>query len=72
MRPWYDATHTDALGRVWRCANACPPIPWRGADWHATRDGYEPGDDIVEAETLDKLRAAIDEFVAEQVAEVGQ
>lgn len=23
-----------------------PPIPDRNFDWHATRDGYEPGDPV--------------------------
>ena len=32
------------LGRTVRTSFVYPPIPYRGADWSATFDGYEPGD----------------------------
>lgn len=28
-----------------------PPIPWRGDDWSAVRDGYEPGNPIGRGKT---------------------
>lgn len=37
-----------------------PPIPWRGCDWHAHFDGYEPGDPLGSGPTE---QAAIDDLI---------
>lgn len=42
-----------------------PPIPWRGADWSAVTDDYEPGHPIgrgaTEQEAIDDLKEQLEE-----------
>ena len=43
-----------------------PPIPLRCYDWHATEDGYEPGDPVGYGATEAEAIAELQELLADR------